>query len=75
MVGFECEIPANSMESLEVMLVPGAVEAEAEFVSGPTPEIIGVDAICNGQTATLEVVDANQYYYFLWSPNGETTQS
>ena len=33
MVGFECKIPANSMESLEVMLVPGANEAAAEFLN------------------------------------------
>lgn len=32
-VGFECEIPANSVVSLEVILVPMAVEAEATFLN------------------------------------------
>jgi len=31
LVGFECEIPANTKESFEVLLVPAAEEANAEF--------------------------------------------
>lgn len=33
MVGFECEIPANTKESFEVLLVPSAAEADAQFLN------------------------------------------
>lgn len=33
MVGFECEIPANTSEAFEVMLVPKPVESEATFLN------------------------------------------
>ena len=33
MVGFECEVPADINETFEVMLVPQAVEAEAQFLN------------------------------------------
>lgn len=33
MVGFECEIPANTSEAFEVMLVPKPVAAEAAFLN------------------------------------------
>ena len=33
MVGFECEIPANTNESFEVILVPKPVESEATFLN------------------------------------------
>lgn len=32
MVGFECEVPANTSQSFEVILVPKAVESEAAFL-------------------------------------------
>ncbi|MCK5277358.1 MAG: heparinase, partial [Cyclobacteriaceae bacterium] len=31
-VGFECEIPANSSDAIEVLLVPKPVESEATFL-------------------------------------------
>jgi hypothetical protein len=33
MVGFECEIPANTSEVFEVILVPKPVESEATFLN------------------------------------------
>jgi hypothetical protein len=33
MVGFECEVPANSSEAFEVILVPKPVETEAAFLN------------------------------------------
>ena len=33
MVGFECEVPANSSQAFEVILVPKPVEAEAAFLN------------------------------------------
>ncbi|MCK5101760.1 MAG: heparinase II/III family protein, partial [Cyclobacteriaceae bacterium] len=33
MVGFECEIPANSSEAIEVLLIPKPVESEATFLN------------------------------------------
>jgi len=38
MVGFECEVPANISETFEVILVPEAVESEAEFINKPISE-------------------------------------
>ena len=32
-VGFECEIPANTKESFEVILVPYSAEGEGEFLN------------------------------------------
>jgi hypothetical protein len=33
MVGFECEVPANTAQAFEVMLVPEPVEADAAFLN------------------------------------------
>ena len=33
MVGFECEVPANTSQAFEVILVPRPVETEAEFLN------------------------------------------
>jgi hypothetical protein len=33
MVGFECEVPANTSQAIEVILVPKPVETEAEFLN------------------------------------------
>ena len=51
------------------------LEVFAEFYPLPTPEISGPTEICDGLTATLEVVDALQYYNFYWSPFGEVTST
>ncbi len=32
MVGFECEVPANTSQSFEVILVPKPVEGDAVFL-------------------------------------------
>jgi hypothetical protein len=33
MVGFECEVPANTSQAFEVILVPEPVDAEAAFLN------------------------------------------
>lgn len=38
MVGFECEVPANTTQAFEVILVPKPVEAEASFLNIPLDE-------------------------------------
>jgi hypothetical protein len=35
MVGFECEVPANTSESFEVLLVPESASGTAEFTNTP----------------------------------------
>ena len=32
MVGFECDVPANTSQAFEVILVPASVESEATFL-------------------------------------------
>lgn len=49
------------------------LEVSPEFYPAPSPEITGPIEICNGQTATLEVLDASEYFSIEWSPSGETT--
>ena len=47
---------------------------EPEFIPPPVPEIIGPTEVCDGQTATLEVANPGQYYFFSWE-SGATTPS